>query len=178
MALHAVAPWSWAARPGPGHRGGSRAGRPVTGRRGPGPETPASPQKLCWALFSSSRHSEVGVRPSRAVPREELWDHHLSVGGAHGRPHALCGAQPGAGTPASAGSPPPQPLCAEVARPPGVSLYPQADADRLAVCFLCPPSRSSGKHRTLQPSGSSEARGAGQLVGRGSLRLPPPCTAS
>lgn len=39
----------------------------------------------------------MGVRPSRAVPREEFWNHHISMGGAHGCPHALCGAQPGAG---------------------------------------------------------------------------------
>ena len=48
-------------------------------------------------FFCSSRHSEVGVHPSWAVPREEFWNHHLSVGGAHGCPHALCCFQPGAG---------------------------------------------------------------------------------
>lgn len=51
----------------------------------------------CLVLSCSSRHSEVGVHPFGAVPREEFWNHHLSVGGAHGCAHALRGAQPGAG---------------------------------------------------------------------------------
>ena len=59
----------------------------------------------------SSRHPEMGVRPPWAVPWEEFWNHHLSMGGAHGCPHALCCAQPGAGKTSSMRSPKPGPLC-------------------------------------------------------------------
>lgn len=51
LALHAVAPWSWTARPGPGHCGGSCAGRLVAGRREPTPEAPAGPRSSARLSF-------------------------------------------------------------------------------------------------------------------------------
>lgn len=107
------------------------------GQEGAYARGPGRPQKFCSALFSSSRHSEVGVCPSRAVPREEFWDHHLSMGGAHGCPHALCGAQPGAGTPASAGSPQPRPLCPEAVWPPGGSSCPHVTRRQTPIVPPC-----------------------------------------
>lgn len=101
LALNAVAPWSW----------GTLIGTRALWRRavldvyaswsGGGGSLRVRP----WSAFvsralpfsCSSRHSEVGVCPSWAIPREEFWNHNLSMGGTHGCPHALCCAQPGAG---------------------------------------------------------------------------------
>lgn len=38
--------------------------------------------------------SEMGVCSSRSLSCQELWHHHLSLGGPYGRTYALCGTQP------------------------------------------------------------------------------------
>lgn len=90
-------------QPGWGLVGGRLCWAPLLlgwGRREPGAEVPGSLVSPARPSSSRSpRHSEVGVRAARAVPGQEFRNHHLPVGRAHGRPHALCGAQPGAGEP-------------------------------------------------------------------------------
>ncbi|XP_030891096.1 fumarylacetoacetase [Leptonychotes weddellii] len=69
-------------------------------------QCPSGSRPLRLMSECRSGHSEVGVCSSWAVPWQEFWNHHLSVGGAHGGPHALCRAQPRAGPQAPAVSPP------------------------------------------------------------------------